>query len=234
MLAGTKKFLGDRERSFSLFTGSKNLSWRPQTLFSPVHGLQESFLATANALFPCSWAPRIFLGDRKRSFPLFSGSKNLSWRPQTLFSPVLGLQESFLATANALFPCSRAPRTFLGDSKRSFPLFSGSKNLSWRQQTLFSPVLGLQEPFLATANTLFPCSRDARTFLSNRQNSSSPLTSFKNNSNYETTPASIFTPSPTTNSGCTFRTTDGLASISTTTMSTAADNSRIHCPGKMS
>jgi hypothetical protein len=157
MLAGTKKFLGDRERSFSLFTGSKNLSWRPQTsfplftgsknlswrpqtLFSPVHGLQESFLATANALFPCSLAPRIFLGDRKRSFPLFTGSKNLSWRPQTLFSPVLGLQESFLATANALFPCSRAPRTFLGDREHSFSLFTGCKNLPQQPPKLLIPT----------------------------------------------------------------------------------------------
>jgi hypothetical protein len=71
-------------------------------------------------------------------------------------------QKNFLATANALFPCSRAPRTFLGDRKRSFPLFSGSKNLSWRAQTLFPPVLGMQEPSSATAKTPHPRSRAPR------------------------------------------------------------------------
>jgi hypothetical protein len=126
-------------------------------------------------------------------------------------------QKTSLMTALPLFSCSQAPRTFLGDSKRSFSLFMGSKNLPWRPLYLFSPVPGLQEPSSAT-----------------RQNSFSLLTSSKNNSNYETTPASVFTPSPTPNSGCTFRTTEGLASISTTTMSTAADKSKIHCPGKMS
>jgi hypothetical protein len=164
-LRAPRTFLGDRIYSFLGFTGSKNLSWRPYLLFLGVCGLQEPFLATVSTLFWGLRAPRTFLGDRIYSFLGFTGSKNLSWRPDLLFFGVYGLQEPFLATVSTLFWGLRAPRTFLGDRIYSFLGFTGSKNLSWRPYLLFFGVYGLQEPFLATVSTLFWGLRAPRTLL---------------------------------------------------------------------
>jgi hypothetical protein len=150
-----RTFLGDRYRPFLLFSGSKNLSWRPQLTFFVLYGLQEPFLATATNLFYSFRAPRTFLGDRNLPFLLFTGSKNLSWRPLQTFFTLCGLQEPSLATATYLFYSLRAPRTFLGDRYKHFLLFVGSKNLSWRPLQTFFAHYGLLELSLATATHLF-------------------------------------------------------------------------------